>query len=201
MVYSDLLNDVEEHVSKLFIQNNLAGLCYHNFEHTKNVVGRAYEIIGHYSLDEVQQFVVLTAAWFHDAGHLLGYLKDHEEAGVRLMQDYFTGRLPVVETSIQDEIASCIMATKVPPHPSDILHKIICDADTYHLGTAEFRTTDPMVKKEMEMRTGKQFPAWDASTLQLLKEHRFYTDYCKKLLGNGKKENIMFVENKVNQAT
>ena len=66
---------------------------------------------------------------------------------------------------------------------------------------AQFRTTDPMVKKEMEMRTGKQFPAWDASTLQLLKEHRFYTDYCKKLLEKGKQENVMFVESKLDQAT
>ena len=93
-------------------------------------------------------------------------------------------------------IGRCILATKFPSHPVDLLEQLICDADTYHLGTDLFRQTDPLVKKEVQLRTG-MVPAeteWIKKTLSLLKQHTFFTEYCQKKLNEKKQENIAWLE-------
>ncbi|HEU4553726.1 MAG TPA: HD domain-containing protein [Chitinophaga sp.] len=165
---------------------------YHNLQHTKRVVEHAAEIAAFYALGEEGLFIVKTAAWFHDIGQLSGGIQDHEARGVRLMLDYFQRqRLPM---NLAGLIANCIMATRFPSQPGTLLEYIICDADTFHLGTPVFRQTDMLVRQEMEMRTGRQFPHWYRSALQFLKVHVFFTDYCRRLLLAGKQENIHWLE-------
>lgn len=40
--------------------------------------------------------------------------------------------------SVIDEIAFCIIATRMPAMPTSLKQEVLCDADTYHLGTNEF---------------------------------------------------------------
>jgi hypothetical protein len=73
----------------------------------------------------------------------------------------------------------------------------ICDADTYHFGTSEFEVTDQQVKEEMLQRSNKNLTNWNQMTLKLLKQHRFFTSYCRNKLDAGKKQNIEFVQRKI----
>jgi len=82
------------------------------------------------------------------------------------------------------------MATKIPHCPKTFLQEIICDADTYNLGTDEFLMTDELLKKEWGLRGLSVGREWDNITLDFLKEHRFFTSYCSGKLQEGKQENI-----------
>ena len=59
-------------VSRLFQQYQTPIHVYHNLYHTKTVALRANEIALNYSLTEKEFFIVASAAWFHDVGHLFG---------------------------------------------------------------------------------------------------------------------------------
>jgi predicted metal-dependent HD superfamily phosphohydrolase len=163
---------------------------YHNLAHTQSVVAHCKEIAGYYSLPAKEVFILTAAAWFHDIGHLYGVIEGHEARGVVLMQQYLSHLPPELTTAI----ANCIMATKLPSHPQALSEQIICDSDTYHLGTMVFRQTDPLVHQEVELRKGVVIADWGRKTLLVLQRHAFFTDYCKNLLAKGKAENISWVE-------
>jgi len=186
--------DIAEMVTSLYLSPKLPNYPYHNLAHTERVVSHVKEMIAYYLLPETGDFILTMSAWFHDIGHLYGDIKDHEERGVAIMQQC----LPDISGDLKDAISRCILATKFPNHPVSLHEQIICDADTYHLGTPLFRETDPLVQKEMEMRTGKLFPDWRRKSLQFLQEHTFFTEYCRRLLDQGKKENIAWLTTQIN---
>ncbi len=112
----------------------------------------------------------------------------HEETSVQFMKDFFYCK-PIEQDTISD-IAKCIMATKMPVTPTNLLEEIICDADTWHLGTKDFYRLDAMVWKELELRLTKCIENQVEKSLQFLESHRFYTSYCMGLLSAGKTKNI-----------
>jgi predicted metal-dependent HD superfamily phosphohydrolase len=186
---------VREYVTGLFTRLTSPYLIYHNLTHTKNVVIHAKEITKYYQLEEKTDFIISVAAWFHDTGHLVAEMEVHEEAGVHIMQSFLEKEH--IDDELITSIAECIMATKYPPNPKNRMEEIICDADTYHFGTTYFEITDDHVRKEMELRRNKQYPRWYENTIQLLKEHRFFTSYCRNKLDAGKEQNIRYLEEKI----
>ncbi len=187
-----LLGEIAAYVEQLYNSCKRTYLLYHNLEHTKQVVEHADEIGSHYSLDKRSRFVLLTAAWFHDTGQLSGDMAVHEETGVQFMKDFFFGKK--VSKKTIDEIAQCIMVTKMPVAPVTQLEKIICDADTWHLGTKQFYRMDTLVWKELELRRNTSIHNQIEKSLQFLIGHRFYTDYCQEHLSEGKQRNIKLLK-------
>lgn len=206
---TNLEKQTAEFVTKLYESPDLPHYPYHNLQHTLGVVAHSREIATHYGLDAVDVFVVVVASWFHDIGHLYGPMPGHEERGVTIMREHLahlpadvSAQLPAelsaeLPADLLTAIGDCIMATKLPAHPVPLLHKIICDADTYHLGTPLFLQTDPLVRQEVEMRTGRTFPNWRQRTLDLLLQHHFFTDYCQGLLDAGKAKNIAWLREQI----
>lgn len=189
MDYNTIYKKVEEHVSNLFAQSDNAKLIYHNLQHTQKVVSRTKEIAGHYNLIESDMLIVYIAAWFHDAGYLVAEPAVHEEKGVELMRE-FMKEYPEGEDLIKS-IEECILATKSSVKPLNLLQQIVADADTYNLGTKEFNTTNFQVYKEFEWRNGAiSMRDWNKRALKFLKNHQYYTSYCKELLMENKKKNI-----------
>ena len=183
-----LIEKVIVYVSDLFKYYSNPTLIYHNFTHTLNVAEQATEILDHVNLSGTDQAIVTIAAWFHDTGHLFNIIQGHEEKSVEIMDDFLSRQScnrPVI-----DEIASCIMATRIPAQPTSLKQEVLCDADTYHLGTNEFERTDALIKLEFEQREGVVVDNWDFKTLEFLKTHIFYTSYCRDKLGEGKARNI-----------
>jgi HD superfamily phosphodiesterase len=192
MEYKVFEENAARFVAQVFESPNRAGYPYHNLVHTRKVVEHAKEIALFYSCSEQDMCMISVAAWFHDIGQLYGEMEGHEEKSVVIMSNYLKSNDAPVDLITQ--VADCIMATRYGSDPQALHEKIICDADTYHFGTAFFRETEFLVKKEMEIRTGQSFPQWHKKSLALLKNHVFYTEYCQLLLRTGKQENIEWLE-------
>ncbi len=195
MELNNLYKKTEQHVTDLFHKNKNPELVFHNLDHTKSVVERVKEIGEHYDLNEKDMLALFIAAWFHDTGYLFTDPEHHEEKGVELMQEF-------MKDHSQDEklvhmIKECIMATKSPCRHNNLLEEIICDADTYHLGTKEFKTTNKKVWEEYNGKgTVLTEKEWAIKTLALLNSHRFYTKYCNDHLEKRKQKNMKKVKEK-----
>lgn len=189
MDYHSIYKKAESFVKDLFQQYTNKILLFHNFDHTENVVDRSKEISAKYDLTENDQFIVYISAWFHDTGHLLVEPAKHEIKSVELMKTFIIRY--VTDEEIIRQISECILATRLPRNPQTLLQKILCDADTYHLGTKEFKSTNKNLRKEYELRNiPEPVGGWKKAALEFMLAHEYYTDYCKNLLTSGKMENI-----------
>ena len=126
-----LYKKIEDYVTGLFEQMQLPTLVFHNLEHTETVVKRSQEIAGHYKVSENEMLILFASAWFHDTGHLFTEPGKHEAMSVEIMKKF-------MKEYVEDEktlkaIEDCIMATKFPRNPKNLLEQIICDADTLSL--------------------------------------------------------------------
>ena len=177
-------------MKNLFNQYPATDLVYHNLKHTEKVVENTAKIACTFSLSKSEMFILLAAAWFHDTGHLIGGQQLHEDRSVLIMKTLLEEQ--EVDKRLIDEIEKCICATKFPHKPKSLLEEIICDADTYNLGTEDFLITDDSLKKELQLRN---IPTknWEENTLDFLTSHRYFTPYCQELLNRGKEENIDLV--------
>lgn len=182
------LYDIATYVCDLFAAHQRSFLLYHNAAHTTDVVLHAIEIGTFYKLNDADNFMLLAAAWFHDTGQLFVDMATHEQESVKIMRAYFeTHPLPVGDI---ETIAGCIMATKLPAQPHTLLEQIICDADTYHLGTQDFWKMDQLVRAEMEARFNKSIDNWKEKTYAFLQSHEYFTTYALEKLAPVKQENM-----------
>jgi predicted metal-dependent HD superfamily phosphohydrolase len=189
MDYHSLYKKVESFVRELFEKNQTSALLFHTLNHTEKVVGHVKEIAAQHQLTEREQFVLYTAAWFHDTGHLFTEPSRHELRSVELMRDFLAQH--ITDEAMTREIGDVILSTRLPRHPEGLLQEIICDADTYHLGTKEFKTTNKLLKKEYATRrVPESAEGWNKSALSFLESHQYYTSYCRKNLVEGKQRNI-----------
>jgi predicted metal-dependent HD superfamily phosphohydrolase len=186
-----LLEEASAHVTNLFREFKGGYLLYHNLQHTKSVVKRSMEIARNYAFSESELFILYAAAWFHDTGHLFGGIKLHELRSVRIMEDFFETK--GLQKGTIDKIGDCICATKLSQTPASLLVEVICDEDTYNLGTRDFIKIDKLLKKEYELRNIAVYN-WEKKTLNLLLTHQFFTPYCQALLNRVKEKNIEIVK-------
>lgn len=195
--YAQLLKNTEEYVTSMYDESTGDCFYFHNLEHTKLVVKRSSEIAAHYELPSRDSLLLFIAAWFHDTGYLFTTPQLHEEKSVELMKE-FAEQIQLTPEDIHD-IEGCIMATKAPRNPSTALEKIMCDADTYHLGTKDFKKFNKMIRKEFSCFAGDKFDPekFNQNTLDFFSKHEFYTEYCKQLLNEQKKENMKKVSKKI----
>jgi hypothetical protein len=74
------------------------------------------------------------------------------------------------------------MATKLPPVPSSLLDKIICDANLDHLGRADFLIqSDRLFQEYLLNKKIRNKKDWNLMQVELLENHEFYTETARKL--------------------
>ncbi len=196
MDQNGIYKKIEDHVTSLFDKAETDHIYYHTLEHTEKVVARTKEIAAHYNLSEKEMLIVYTAAWFHDTGYLYTNAAEHEEKSAAIMRSFMSDLTR--DADIIDASEDCIIATKPPQNPRNLLEEIICDADTYHLGTKEFRETNKLVKKEYEAVSGTlDRLEWMKGVIRFMENHQYHTSYCKDLLSEKKGENLMKLKNKL----
>ena len=196
MDYHNLYKEVENFVRELYEKNQTGNLHFHTLQHTEEVLEHAKEIASQYQLNEKEQFVLYSAAWFHDTGHLFTDPTKHELKSVEIMKDFLAKYIS--EEEMLREVGECILSTRMPRNPQNILQEILCDADTYHLGTKDFRKKNKQLRKEYEGRN-LVTPAegWLKSTLHFMENHRYFTEYAQGLLEEGKQKNIRKLQQKI----
>jgi HD superfamily phosphodiesterase len=194
MDYHNIYKKVERYVTDLFVRNASEVLVFHNLAHTMTVVERAKEIAGHYNLSERDMLTLYVAAWFHDTGHLFTEPRLHEAKSVEIMREFM--QQYTTDEELLKNIEDCILATRRAVEPQGILQQIMCDADTYHLGTKDFKHTNKQVKKEEKLRNGNIGPDWDSRVVKFLENHKYYTTYARELLTETKYRNMAKAKNK-----
>lgn len=190
MDYVQLLTDVKQEVISFYNTHQNLGLSYHNLAHTERVVANARLIGTHYQLNERDMFVVVTAAWFHDTGYNINDAKEHELRGVEVAEAFLKTKDVDEETILA--VRNCILATCMPQAPKNLLEKIVCDADLFHLGTSDFAELNKLMRKEAEWRKNRKISKseWRKGTISLLETHQYQTDYAQGLLQAKKQQNI-----------
>lgn len=192
MNYQKLLQEIEKHVSDYYFDHPNEKIVYHNQAHTHYVVNAAIQIANHYQLDDTDFFIVVAAAYFHDLGYFsegVDFMQ-HEAKGAEMAAAYLTDKQ--VDAGIIEQVKNCILATHMPQQPNTLLEKILCDADLFHLGTAEFGEKNKLLRKELETVHGMHFDKneWRKKNIHFLEQHHYHTDYCQLLLGHAQEENL-----------
>jgi predicted metal-dependent HD superfamily phosphohydrolase len=190
MQLQNILQAAENQVRQLFQQQQKEALLYHNLAHTLGVVASATSIAGHYQLSEADNFTVLAAAWFHDVGYLVGPPERHEIAGAQQAASFLATQ--GVAAAVIQQVEACILATRMPQTPQNLLEQIVCDADLFNFGMDDFKDKTKLLRKEKELLTGQDIPGsqWRAETLALLQGHTYFTEYARAIQQKGKEENI-----------
>jgi adenylate cyclase len=154
-------------------------LHYHNVKHTVDVVTEV-ELLGWAEgLSDEEILLLKTAGLFHDAGHIVSY-ENHEFHGTEIARIF----LPDYGYSGDqiDKICEIIMATKMPPQPSNILQKIICDSDLDYLGRSDMIPVSNMLFKELkEQNKIVKFKDWNLLQLKFLTNHQYFTNTAQAL--------------------
>ena len=198
MNYKASLEQVAQYVTSMFGGQADNGLPYHNKAHTQFVVDSTIRIANHYQLSDSDFFVVVTAAWFHDTGYFK--TRDHHEReSVKIADNYL--RKQEIDQATIAKINQCIMATEMPQNPQDLLEEIICDADMFHFGSDNFSEKNKLLRKEIEAATKTEISKeqWRLKTVEFMEQHHYFTDYCKLLLSDKKKQNLEKLKERLNK--
>ena len=190
MNYPSLLKRSAEHAALYYIEHPDERLVYHNQQHAKQVVDKVQQIAAHYHLNERDEFIVTSAAWFHDMAILTSGLELHEQKSA-VQAETFLQTLHVPAEDIA-AVRQAILATTIPQNPVSVIDQILCDADLFHLGTDSFKENYRLVRKELEALNGTKMGAeeWRLSSIALLENHSYHTAYCKGILDATKAENL-----------
>jgi uncharacterized membrane-anchored protein YitT (DUF2179 family)/predicted metal-dependent HD superfamily phosphohydrolase len=185
-------------VSEVVIERLKTGLpahiTYHDAQHTLNVIEATKHLIATEKVVEEERWLLLTASLFHDTGFLETY-KNHEERSCEIAKSMLPG-FGYSPLAIE-KICKLIMATKLPQKPSDLLEKIICDADLYYLGSANFFRDSESLYKELraeEMVLNRE--EWNMKELAFLNAHEYFTTTANAEKAVKKKEYLRQVRNR-----
>ena len=189
----EFVNQVRDHVSKIFRDNSPPENVYHNIGHTSDVVAAAKEIAHAEGTTDDDLELILIAAWFHD----LGYIKTcegHEKLSIEYAQNFLkSNNYP--EDKIQ-KISTLIDATRMPQSPKNKLGEILCDADLHHLGTNRTELIGDLYRLEMEKRSEMVCTdeEWLETSINFFNQHNFFTNYAIEKFGVQKNINLIKLE-------
>lgn len=190
MEFNQLIIKIEQYVLDFFAKNLCQQYCFHNESHTYSVVSAVKEMSFHYDLNEEDRFILIAAAYFHDLGYAKGGSISHEERSAEMADDFLRGES--VDPILIEKVKKCILATRMPQNPNNLLEEILCDADLFHLGTPVFLERNKLMQQEAEKVCGGKIDKgfWRNATIKLFENHNYKTTYAQEKLNSGKKENF-----------
>jgi len=165
---------------------------FHNFSHTNLVIAASHEIGMKSGLSKIELQTVVLASIFHDVGYTKT-CEGHEIESASFAANFLRGHK--ISLSMINDIEECIMSTKFPQEPSGLMHKVVCDADLYHLSAVNYDVFSQALKHETEMLTGvvQTDEVWDRANLQFLQNHNYLTQYGKNVLQVMKMKNMELI--------
>lgn len=198
MFQSDLTLKAEVYVLNLYKEKSSVSHCYHSLMHAKEVVEIIGKMTDEMGINDEEKEILLIAGWFHDVGY---FEKDkgHEIVSAEYAEKFLNEQQYPKEKI--DKVKECILATKVPTNPKNILEQIICDADLHHLGKKDIEEKSELFRLELETKNicHPTDIEWVESNIKFLKEHSYYTDYAKQEFGIQKNLNQQLFERKLNK--
>jgi len=171
-------SEAKEYIINRLVKELPKNLFYHAAHHTFDVVKQAKTIGKSEGISNEEMFILLTAAYFHDAGFLFKYQSNESEA-VKLVREV----LPEMDYTNEEieEICKIILATDIKVQPITLLEKIMCDADHDYFGRKGYSQTADNLRKELE-EYGEKFAdkEWLEVQINFLEDkHQYYTETSK----------------------
>jgi predicted metal-dependent HD superfamily phosphohydrolase len=194
------LKKVDQYIRALF-KDELPGVIkYHDANHTlhpvRGVVAVANRIAISENISEHDRELLIAAAYFHDTGYIREYDKNEPIAARmagRILQ--LIGYKPKEIEKIQN----IILATDLARKPKTHAEKILCDADLDNLGREDFFELDAKLREGRRIRglDVNDDLKWYKGTLEVMKNHHYYTESQIKLREEKKQKNIKQLLNKL----
>lgn len=169
---------------------------YHNLKHTIDVVVQV-EAIGYAEgVNDVDMYILKTAALFHDAGFIRSYQK-HEQAGMELARAILPNE-GYTQDQI-DRICHLIDCTRTEVVPEALLEKILCDADLDYLGRSDYYCVSNELYKELleQKLVKKNEYEWYLTQVKFLQEHKYYTDFSRSRRNPEKVKHIQWLQEQI----
>lgn len=173
-------------------------LTYHSVEHTlKEVVPAVDQLATLEKLDRESHLLLLTAAYFHDLGFIYER-QGHEAISIQLVEQILPGF-----GYTDDQIAvirGIIQATCLPQSPSNLLERIMADADLDYLGHEDYWRRSSDFRKELD-HYGKKFTdeEWLNFQLRFMQSHQYFTTSERQLRDAAKQKYIFELEQQLNE--
>lgn len=186
---TDLLTAAETYVSRFFRERISPKFAYHDFQHTQYVVSAANQIAEGYDLSNEDRETIQLACWFHDLGYDEGQ-EGHEVRSCQYARTYLEGQGCSPESIVK--IEHCIMATKLPQSPQNLMEQIVCDADLSHLGHQTYWDRCGRVRQELAQTRGliMSDQEWVDFELEFMSAHQYHTEMAHELFNDRKQKHI-----------
>lgn len=191
-----LLKNIQKHVLNFLKKTEKRGRRYYNADHIRQVCGYTESLARYYQLNDSDFTAVMAASWFHDIGFLNG-ADDPELSSAMQADSFLTGSN--ADTSLIETVKACILATKQPQSPADLVQKIACDAQLYYLGTDHFFRDLKALRKEW-MLVNKRWitkTEWRNDMVRFMEEHHYHTTYGQSKLNLIKVQNLCDLSQKI----
>ncbi|HLT51854.1 MAG TPA: Pycsar system effector family protein [Arenibacter sp.] len=195
MDYKLLVREATDYMEKYMDGHDLSNLRFHNGLHVKEVVEAAGKMADRYQLDERDTAIVLLSAHFHDIGYCGRGKEGHEIRGADIAENFLRDKN--VGAEMIAAVRGCILATKMPQSPKNLLEEIVCDADLFHLGSNWFDVRNKLMRQEAAA-CGQVVDKenWRRNTIKLMENHHYHTEYGKNVLEQKKQLNIATLKQK-----
>ena len=194
------LKIVAQYIRELF-RDELPGVIkFHDANHTlhpeRGVVAVANKIAISENISEHDRELLIAAAYFHDTGYIREYDKN-EPIAARMAGRIL--KLIGYKPSEIEKIQKMILSTDPEREPKTHVEKILCDADLDNLGREDFFKLDGKLREGRRARglDVSDDLKWYRGTLEVIKNHQYYTESQKKLREKGKQKNIKGLLNKL----
>ncbi|NEX14789.1 MAG: phosphohydrolase [Prosthecochloris sp.] len=171
---------------------------YHDIVHTRETVEAGENIATGMNLPEESIVLVMLSCWFHDIGHIYSET-EHETKSAVLAEAFLTDQ--GVDTETIEAVKECILATRIPQAPQNLMQQIVCDADLSHLGSKNYKHKNTLLRNEFEHNRGTPFSdlEWIEINIGFFSGHSFFTPYAQTLFNNQKEENLDALKDEMNK--
>lgn len=178
-----------EKLSKLqeYVVANMINRPYHNIKHIQDTIDSYALLAQKEALTAEETFLGLSAMTAHDL-ICIPYRTDNEERTIEKVKEVFP-KLGYSSEEIEI-ITPIIYATKLSVEPKSKLEMIAKDADLSNLGRDDFYEKNEALRVEYGIEKRLY---WLKRSLDFLLQHRYYTKSAKELGNEGKKKNILSI--------
>jgi uncharacterized protein len=181
-----------EYITNRMREELSENLVYHSIEHIEDVFEAAGKIGKLENITSHEMTLLLTAAWYHDAGFMVK-ADGHEEESCRIVQEI----LPRYEYTPDEikQICGLIRATRVPQAPQNHLEQIMADADLDYLGRADYFDISRKLYQELAI-SGVicNEKDWQQMQINFMQNHHYFTQTAINLRQQTKEENLQQIK-------
>ncbi len=195
-INADLVREAGNYVTKLLADKLPDSIEYHSIEHARYVVERS-ELIGKNSgLDDDQINFVKLCAWLHDTGYVVDP-ENHEGESTKIAAKFLASK--GIDENIIKQVENCILATRMPQQPKDIISRVLCDADLSHLSAEDYFERIEKLRREWANLSGKKIGKDKFRTIskKFFQGHKYHTDFARKELQPKKDKNLQMLQKEI----